>query len=416
MKLWFMCTVSAVFGGVIAICLTDATSPFFLAEQTAAAQTIQLPDRSAQTLQEPNFRQPSPVLQPPQSALPQDVPIVNAAVNAAMGPRKFSPEEQTSISVYEKVNQGVVNISTVSRAETFFFAAVPQEGSGSGWVLDKQGHIVTNYHVIADSDEIEVTLSDGGESHSATIVGADPQNDIAVIRIAAAANMLFPIKLGQSSDLRVGQHIFAIGNPFGLERTMTAGIVSSLNRTLRSKTRRLMKGIIQIDAALNQGNSGGPLLDTAGDLIGMNTAIASSVGENTGVGFAVPVNTIRRVVPQLLQFGRVQRASLGVDMFFRTRDGLGIARVVPNGPAMRAGLKGIAIETEEYRRGNAIIQRRRLNRDAADLILAIDGKAIDDTDSVQEVLDNRKPGQSVELTILRDGRTSKVTIVLGEEE
>ena len=140
------------------------------------------------------------------------------------------------------------------------------------------------------------------------------------------------------------------------------------------------------------------------------------MGENTGVGFAVPVNTIRRVVPQLLQFGRVQRASLGVDMFFRTRNGLGIARVVPNGPAMRAGLKGIAIETEEYRRGNAIIQRRRLNRDAADLLLEIDGQPIDDTDSVQEVLDKHKPGQSVELTVLRDGRTSKVTIVLGEEE
>lgn len=412
MKLWFMCTVSAVFGGVIAIHLTDGSSSFPV-EQTATAQTIQLPGSSVQqSPAEQGFRRPTPSLQAPLDILGrQNVPDADAN-----GARRFSQEERISISVYEKGNQGVVNISTVSRAETFFFAAVPQEGSGSGWVLDKQGHIVTNYHVIADSDEIEVTLSDGAESHSATIVGADPQNDIAVIRIAAPANTLFPLKLGQSSDLRVGQHIFAIGNPFGLERTMTAGIVSSLNRTLRSKTRRLMKGIIQIDAALNQGNSGGPLLDTAGELIGMNTAIASSVGENTGVGFAVPVNTIRRVVPQLLQFGRVQRASLGVDMFFRTRNGLGIARVVPNGPAMRAGLNGIAIETEEYRRGNAIIQRRRLNRDAADLLLEIDGQPIDDTDSVQEVLDKHKPGQSVELTVLRDGRTSKVTIVLGEEE
>ena len=410
MKTWFMCTVSAVFGGVIAIYLTDGSSLPFLTEPAAVAQTVQLPDRPTQPLTIPGGKQfQDPIL--------SDQPVRNAPVrNAAIGRRAFSPAEQTSISVYDKVNQGVVNISTVSRAETFFFAAVPQEGSGSGWVLDKKGHIVTNYHVIADSDEIEVTLSDGGESLEAIIVGADPQNDIAVIRISAPAESLFPISLGQSSDLQVGQHIFAIGNPFGLERTMTAGIVSSLNRTLRSKTRRLMKGIIQIDAALNQGNSGGPLLDTQGNLIGMNTAIASAVGENTGVGFAVPVNTIRRVVPQLLQFGRVQRASLGVDMFFRTRNGLGIARVVPNGPAMRAGLKGIAIETEEYRRGNAIIQRRRLNRDAADLILAIDNQPIDDTDSVQEILDNRKPGQSVELTILRDGQPQKATIILGEEE
>ena len=394
MKMWFMCMSSAVLGGIVAIFLTDPSSFPTISEPVMAAAPTAGSTEFAQQLQFEQRLAPANVV--------------------AQGNRTFTREEQSSISVYENVNQSVVNINTVSRTETFFFAVVPQEGSGSGWVLDKQGHIVTNYHVIADSDEIEVTLSDGA-SHKAIVVGADPQNDIAVLKIRADAQVLKPVTLGRSSDLKVGQHVYAIGNPFGLERTMTAGIVSSLDRPLRSKSRRLMKGIIQIDAALNQGNSGGPLLDSQGALIGMNTAIASSVGENAGIGFAIPVNTISRVVPQLLRFGRVQRASLGIDMFFRSPGGLGIARVVPNGPAEQAGLKGIAIEREEYRRGNAIISRRRLNRDAADKILAIDDKVIADTDSVQQVLDEHKPGESVTVTILRNGKVQRVQIVLDEE-
>ena len=218
-----------------------------------------------------------------------------------------------------------------------------EEGSGSGWVLDEDGHIVTNYHVIAGSDLASVTLFEG-DPFPAQLVGVDPQNDIAILKINAPRELLYPVTLGQSDTLRVGQKIFAIGNPFGLERTMTVGIISSLERSLRSKTGRLMKNIIQVDAALNQGNSGGPLLDNEGLLVGMNTAIASMNGGNSGVGFAVPVNTIRRVIPQLLQFGEVRRASLGIDLFWKAEQGLGVAKTTPNGPAARAGIRGLSVE------------------------------------------------------------------------
>ncbi len=326
----------------------------------------------------------------------------------------LSPEERINISVYAKGNRSVVNISTIARRSDFFFRLEPEEGSGSGWVYDKSGHIVTNNHVIAGSDLIEVTLFDGS-SHQAKVVGTDPQNDIAVIKIDAEPAQLFPVNLGNSDNLLVGQKVFAIGNPFGLDRTMTVGIVSSLNRTFRSKTKRLMKNIIQLDAALNQGNSGGPLLNSGGNLIGMNTAIASRTGENTGVGFAVPVNTIGRVVPQLLQFGRVQRASLGVDVFWNTKGGLRIARVVPGGAADNAGLQGISIERGVRTIGGERYVYEKLNRDTADYILAINNERIEDTDDVQSILDRLKPGRQVTVTILREGRQIELPIVLGQE-
>ena len=331
-----------------------------------------------------------------------------------IGEEFLSPEERINVAVYDKVNQSVVNISTIANRSDFFFRLEPEEGSGSGWVYDRLGHIVTNYHVIAGSDVIEVTLFDGS-SQVAKVVGADPQNDIAVLKIDADANKLSPVDLGDSSRLRVGQKVFAIGNPFGLERTMTVGIVSSLNRTLRSKNRRLMKSIIQLDAALNQGNSGGPLLNSRGNLVGMNTAIASVSGGNSGVGFAVPVNTIQRVVPQLLQFGKVQRASLGIDMYWRSREGLRIARVVPGGAAEKAGLQGISLERRVINdRGIRYVQES-LNRETADRIVAIDNKSVSDTDDVQSVLDRLKPGQTVNVSVVRQGRQLKVPVVLDLE-
>ena len=200
--------------------------------------------------------------------------------NGELPLRKFTAEEQINISVYENVNRSVVNIDTKSRrAQLLMFGGSREsEGSGSGWVLDKEGHIVTNYHVIAGSDVVSVALSESEDSFPAQIVGSDPQNDIAVLKIDAPPELLFPVEIGESRTIRVGQKIYAIGNPFGLERTMTVGIISSLERTLRSKNDRLMKNIIQIDAALNQGNSGGPLLDNEGKVIGMNTAIATLTG------------------------------------------------------------------------------------------------------------------------------------------
>ncbi len=338
----------------------------------------------------------------------------SGAMQVPQRQRRFTAEESVNISVYEKVNRSVVNIDTSANRDQLWFMGGPQteEGSGSGWVLDQEGHIVTNHHVIANSDVVKVTLSEG-DPYPARIIGADPQNDIAILKIDAPKELLIPVVLGRSDDLRVGQKIFAIGNPFGLERTMTVGIVSSLERSLRSKTGRLMKNIIQLDAALNQGNSGGPLLDNEGMLVGMNTAIASLTGENTGVGFAVPVNTIRRVIPDLLQFGEVRRASLGIDLFWKTEQGLGVARLAQGGPAAVSGIRGLRVERKVVRMGGRLYETVQADKSSADRILAIDGKRVSTTDDLQDVLDEFEPGQTVRVRILRGGNQQDVSIVLG---
>ena len=272
----------------------------------------------------------------------------------------LSPEELTNISVYEAVNRSVVNITTRSSSPDMLrLFEVPSEGAGSGSVLDRQGHILTNDHVIEGAREILVTLYNG-ESYPAGLVGRDAANDIAVLRIEAPANLLFPVRFGDSSVLRVGQKVYAIGNPFGLERTMTQGILSSVNRTLASRTGREMKSILQIDAALNRGNSGGPLLDSRGHVIGMNTAIASpsGAGENTGIGFAIPVNAIGRVVPELIEHGRVIRAVIGIAHVYETERGLVVIDVSSGGPADRAGLRGFQMVRERDRRGAFIYEKK----------------------------------------------------------
>jgi S1-C subfamily serine protease len=245
-------------------------------------------------------------------------------------PEELTPDELVNVYVYENVNRSVVNITTkAGRLDTFFFSLEPSaEGAGSGSILDRQGHVLTNSHVIEGAQEIRVTLFNG-ETYSATLMGADSVYDIAVLKIDAPAEVLYPVQFGNSNNLRVGQKVFAIGNPFGLERTMTVGIISSLNRSLPSRKSRMMKSIIQIDAALNQGNSGGPLLDSRGRLIGMNTAIASRTGENTGVGFAIPVNNIQRVVPQLIENGRVIRPDIGITRVYQVEQGLVVATCPP---------------------------------------------------------------------------------------
>ena len=337
--------------------------------------------------------------------------------NGELPLRKFTAEEQINISVYENVNRSVVNIDTKSRrAQLLMFGGSREsEGSGSGWVLDKEGHIVTNYHVIAGSDVVSVALSESEDSFPAQIVGSDPQNDIAVLKIDAPPELLFPVEIGESRTIRVGQKIYAIGNPFGLERTMTVGIISSLERTLRSKNDRLMKNIIQIDAALNQGNSGGPLLDNEGKVIGMNTAIATLTGENTGVGFAVPASTIKRVIPQLLLHGAVRRATLGIDLFWKTEQGLGVARTQPGGPAFNSGIKGLEVKRKVYRVGNRVIETIEANKASADRIIGIDGVEIKTTDDLQDVLDQHKPGEQVQVSVLRDGNLINIPITLGLE-
>lgn len=318
----------------------------------------------------------------------------------------LSPEEQANIRVYDQVNRSVVNIQTITFVRDFF-NVVPEAGAGSGWVLDQQGHIVTNHHVIGESQRIEVTLANG-ESYRATVVGQDPPNDIAVIKIDAPPQDLFPVPFGDSSTLLVGQKVLAIGNPFGLERTLTMGVLSSLNRMLRSpETGRMIKSVIQIDAALNRGNSGGPLLDSRGQLIGMNTAILSRSGENAGIGFAVPANTIRRVVDQILQFGKVIRASASLAVT-PVQGGLQVIQVEPGGAADRAGLKGW--ERKVIRADFTIYQV--LDKSDADTIVAVEGNRVGTEDDFLSAIEEKQPGQNIEFEVVRNGQSRTVTLTL----
>lgn len=328
----------------------------------------------------------------------------------------LTPEEQRNIAVYDLVNRGVVNITTKAvKADVVLFLDAEFEGSGSGSVLDRDGHVLTNHHVVADAKEIKVTLFNG-ETFDAALLGFDAVNDIAVLKINAPPEMLFPMQPGDSSRLRVGQHIYAIGNPFGLERTLTVGIISSLNRSLPSRTGRTMKSIIQIDAALNKGNSGGPLLDSRGRLVGMNTAIASSTGENTGVGFAVPVNTILRVVPQLVAQGKVTRPDVGITKVYQADGKVIVAALSAGGPAERAGLRGFSIVRKQKRRGPFVVDERTIDRSSADTVLAVDGQAVKTADDLLGYVEMKRPGEVVELTILRDNREVIVPVTLAAGE
>lgn len=335
------------------------------------------------------------------------------AVAATAG---YTADELVNIRVYEKTNRSAVNISTrIMRAEVFFGLEPAAEGAGSGSVLDNAGHILTNYHVIENAQEIRVTLFNG-ETFDAGLVGADPVNDMAVLRIDAPQELLFPVQLGDSSGLRVGQKVLAIGNPFGLERTLTVGIISSLNRSLPSRTGRTMKSIIQLDAALNSGNSGGPLMDGQARLIGMNTAIASRTGENTGVGFAIPVNTIRRVVPELIKNGRVIRPDIGITRVYQTEGGLVIASMADGGPAERAGLRGFRLIRRQRRRGPYIYEETRIDRAYADMIVAVNDKPVRTVDDLLTSIEENKPGDEVVVTVVREGEKIKVSVVLGAED
>jgi S1-C subfamily serine protease len=349
----------------------------------------------------------------------QPVPFVNgnAAPQGIVFPDGFvamSTEEANNVSVYEQANRSVVNISTKSIRPEAFLMVSEIEGSGSGSVFDKQGHILTNYHVIEGAKSIDVTLFNG-DSFTAELVGQDPDNDLAVLQISAPESMLFPIPWGDSSNLRVGQHIIAIGNPFGFERTMSTGIISSLNRQIMSKTRRPIRSIIQIDAALNQGNSGGPLLSSRGELIGMNTAIATRSGDNAGIGFAIPINTIRRVVPQLLASGRVLRPTIGIMQVYETDRGLLVVVMTPNGPAEKAGIRG-SLERRKVRRGVMVLEQETLNHSQADLIIGIDDHKVKQADDLLSVIETKKAGDQVVLTVVRGGKQLQIPVTLGESE
>ncbi len=321
---------------------------------------------------------------------------------------KADADEQINIRVYAAVNRSVVNITTAAETSGFF-GDETSSGTGSGFIIDKDGHILTNYHVIEGADSVHVNLANGS-THDAKIIGQDASNDVAVLKIEAPAAQLVPVALGDSSKLLVGQKILAVGNPFGLERTLTTGIISSLDRSLKAKNGRMIKGIIQTDAAINPGNSGGPLLNSRGEVIGMNTAIISQVGQSAGISFAVPINAIQRILHSLIHNGRVIRADLGITRVYRGNNGLLVLGVSEGGPAERAGIKPIAVKLLRY--GGGIV--RRLDPESADVILAIDGKTVRSVEDLLGEVESHAPGDSVTVTIERGGKTIEVQVKLGE--
>jgi S1-C subfamily serine protease len=338
---------------------------------------------------------------------PSRVEVTEASSNESL-----DPEEQNNISVYRKNIQSVVNITSRAVAFDFFYGMVPQEGQGSGFILDKQGHILTNYHVIAEARQLEVTLHNR-RKYAATVVGTDRSHDLAIVQIKATD--LTPVILGDSRNLQVGQQVYAIGNPFGLSGTLTRGIVSSI-RSVQEPDGMTIDEAIQTDASINPGNSGGPLLNWHGEVIGINTMIASNVGQSAGIGFAIPVNTAKAVLNDLLTLGRVRRPALGVrtipvtpelaeQMGLAADYGLLIVDATPGGAADRAGLHG---GTEQALLGNYPIKL------GGDLIVAIDDQTVEDQQDLAQIMNNHRAGDTVRVTIYRGKKKTDVRVTLGE--
>ena len=334
-------------------------------------------------------------------------------LSQAAGPEKLDPEEQNNIDVYHKVIPSVVNITTKTMAYDFFYGPVPEQGQGSGFIIDKQGHILTNYHVVGDASQVEVTLHNK-KAYKAVVIGRDRGHDLAVVQIQAP--VVVPAVLGDSSSLQVGQKVFAIGNPFGLAGTMTRGIISSL-RPIRSPEGAYIDEAIQTDAAINPGNSGGPLLNSHGDVIGINSMIATGgSNQSAGIGFAIPINTAKAVLNDLITLGTVRRPSLGIvslpigpelaqEMSLPADYGILIVRTVPGGAADRAGLRG----------GN---QRAYLGTTpimiGGDLIIAIDGDSVGDQQDLANTMNKHRAGDTVTVTVYRNKRKMDIKVVLGE--
>ena len=342
-------------------------------------------------------------------------PIAEAQIRTEAGPRERSldADEKATIALFKQSQAAVAFITTTEQQMDFWSRTMSEQatGSGSGFVWDEKGHIVTNFHVVqpvvgSRSAEITVTLQD--KNLAGTLVGYSPELDLAVIRVEAPRSDLKPLAVGVSASLEVGQKVFAIGNPFGLDHTLTTGIVSALGRTITSVLNTPIEDVIQTDAAINPGNSGGPLLDSSGRLIGVNTAIYSPSGANAGIGFAVPVDTVSRVVPQLIQFGRMRRPVIGVQLNSQL-DGL-VAR--------RFGVRGAVIQSVEKgsaaaRAGLTGVDIDRNSIAVGDVITEIDGKPVTSQADLSGRLSYIEPGATVNVKVWRDGKTRTVKLTLG---
>jgi S1-C subfamily serine protease len=314
--------------------------------------------------------------------------------------------EKTTIRLYKRVAPSVVHITSLAAQRDIFNMNVQQvpKGTGSGFIWSKEGHVVTNYHVIEGASGAEVVLADHS-SWKAKLVGAYPDKDVAVLQISAPADRLLPIEVGTSHDLQVGQSVFAIGNPFGLDQTLTTGIISALNREIESVTERPIRGVIQTDAAINPGNSGGPLLDSSGRLIGVNTAIYSPSGSSAGIGFAIPVDEVNQVATQLIAHGKVVRPDLGVNVANDQMaqevglKGALVLTVFPDSPAARAGIQ----PTHRDRNRRLVL---------GDIIVGIDGKPIQSKKDLFTTLEGYKVGDTVKVQLQRNGQSMEVSVTL----
>ncbi|MEP6719095.1 MAG: trypsin-like peptidase domain-containing protein [bacterium] len=320
-------------------------------------------------------------------------------------------DEQNNIEIYRTLSPGVVNVHSTSYARDFFGFVEPQEGSGSGSVIDQNGNILTNYHVIEGAQKLAVSFG-GQKNYAAKVVGGDPDTDLAVIKlIEMPKEPLTIVPLGDSDKLVVGQKVLAIGNPFGMDRTLTTGVISGLQRPIRARNGRPIEGAIQTDASINPGNSGGPLFDSHGRMIGINSQILSPSGASAGVGFAVPVNIAKRIVPELVRSGEIRRPKLGIttrdveviknQVELPVSEGALIWQVAPGGPAANAGLRGLT-QTEN---GDVEI---------GDIIVGIDNEKVDNTDDLYRILNKRAIGEQVQVQIVRNGRRTSVPVRLTE--
>ena len=321
-------------------------------------------------------------------------------------------DEDINIRIYDELGPGVVNVTSTTLERNFWFDVIPRRGVGSGVVIDRKGRIVTNFHVVQEASRIEVTLYDKS-SYEAKVLGTDRFNDLVILEIDCPAEKLHPIKLGSSDNLKVGQKVLAIGNPFGFEHTLTTGIISSLGRSLRTDS-GVIENVIQSDAAINPGNSGGPLLNTQGELIGINTAIYSRSGESAGIGFAVPVNMLRRIVPDLVSFGYVRRPWFGVQgraltprlasaLNLPVQEGLLIERVEEGSSSDQAGLRG---GRRRVLLGNFFLII------GGDILVSLDGRPVGSHDDLIRLLADKRPGDRISASFYRGDRRIETAIEL----
>ena len=392
---------------VAALAVGAAVSVLVVAPRMAAAAAA---EAALATCREPRQPPRRPRQQPPNETSAR-VPLQYVAATTSL-----LSDEQNNIEVYDRVNRSVVYITTITLEYSYFFEAMPQEGTGSGVIIDTEGHVLTNYHVVKGADQLRITLSDGTELEG-KVTGTDPENDLAVVKFDPKGRVVVPVTFGSSANLRVGQKVLAIGNPFGLDRTLTTGIISALNRPLEnSEENTVIRSTIQTDAAINPGNSGGPLLNSRGELIGINSAIYSPSGASAGVGFAIPVNTARRVVDELLRYGVVRRGWIDITpiqlfpalvSYFKLPVRNGVLVSEAGAAARQAGLRG-GDQSSAVRYGRTIIYG------GGDIIVEVGGQKVGSYSDLLGALEQTKPGEVVTVKVIRSGQEKTLTVKLVE--